>query len=74
MVGFRDSEVDEETTREILGRAKELAPELVSEDGGFEVLSEQVGFRPSREGGPRVEVEEVEGKVVVHAYGHSGAG
>ncbi|KAI9877118.1 MAG: hypothetical protein M1830_004742 [Pleopsidium flavum] len=66
--------VDKETTRTILSRAKVLSPELVNERGELEVVSEQVGFRPSREGGPRVELEVVDGKTIIHSYGHSGAG
>ncbi|KAG7005537.1 hypothetical protein G7Y79_00019g047170 [Physcia stellaris] len=76
--GNWDTEPDEETTREILERCKVLAPELLSRDGEFEVLKVQVGLRPSRVGGARVQREVVEGEGrrwrVVHAYGHSGAG
>lgn len=74
-VEFRNKDVDANTTRLILERAKILAPELLDpRTGKFDVVSEQVGFRPSRKGGPRVEVENVGGRVVVHSYGHSGAG
>jgi glycine/D-amino acid oxidase-like deaminating enzyme len=62
------------TTAEILRRAREWAPELLNEDGEFEVLSEQVGLRPARKGGVRVEIEEVDEFVVCHSYGHAGAG
>lgn len=73
------SAVDEELTERILGRVKEwgLAQELRTGEGGeFEVVSTQVGFRPGREGGARVEkeAEKVEGIWVVHSYGHAGAG
>ncbi|KAF1967372.1 nucleotide-binding domain-containing protein [Bimuria novae-zelandiae CBS 107.79] len=61
-------------TAEILKRAKEWAPELLNPEGDFEVLSEQVGLRPARKGGVRVEVEKVNGLVVCHSYGHAGAG
>jgi len=70
----RDKEVDKGTTEAILRRAKVLAPESMNADGEFDVVSEQVGFRPSRDGGPRVETELIDGKRVVHSYGHSGAG
>ena len=70
----RNKEVDKGTTEAILERTKILAPELVNAEGKFKVVSEQVGFRPSREGGPRVDFEEVDGKRVLHSYGHSGAG
>jgi len=67
--------VSDETTKSILQGCKVLAPELLSEDGEFEVLSVQCGLRPAREGGPRVEGEIVDGRwKVVHSYGHAGAG
>jgi glycine/D-amino acid oxidase-like deaminating enzyme len=59
---------------EILKRAKEFAPELVGENGGFKVLSSQAGLRPGRKGGARVEIDITDERVVCHAYGHSGAG
>lgn len=73
------TEVDEEMTREILGKCAELVPELCK-DGRFEVIKAQVGLRPGRTGGARVEREAVRiggGRgevVVVHAYGMAGAG
>lgn len=69
-----DGVPDAETTGEILRRAKRWAPELLDGQGEFKVLGEGVGLRPGRWGGPRVEVEEVGGRVVCHAYGHAGAG
>ncbi|KAL8792731.1 MAG: hypothetical protein Q9195_004706 [Heterodermia aff. obscurata] len=73
--GNWDTKPNDQTTREILEGCKVLAPELLGEDGEFEVLKVQVGLRPSREGGARVEREMVRGRWrVVHAYGHSGAG
>ncbi|KAL1625609.1 hypothetical protein SLS56_007268 [Neofusicoccum ribis] len=72
-------EPDPRTTRDILERCKVLAPELLDEKGEFDVLSVNVGFRPGRTGGPRVEVEEVRvgggrSVPVCHEYGHAGAG
>ena len=77
--GNDSSEIDEELSERILGRIKDwgLAEELRTGEGSeFEVLSTQVGFRPGRTGGPRVEVEggKVDGVNVVHSYGHAGAG
>lgn len=45
----------------------------------FDILQEQVGFRPGRKGGVRVEAETVQldqdtTAEVVHNYGHAGAG
>jgi glycine/D-amino acid oxidase-like deaminating enzyme len=79
--GNWDSKVDEELNGRMLERIKrwKLAEELRStENGGeFEIVSSQVGLRPGRKGGPRVEIEgkkKVEGVWVVHSYGHAGAG
>lgn len=77
-VGNFDTEIDERLSERILERvgAWGVAEEIRGQDGKFEVLSTQVGFRPGRRGGPRVEIQEgkVEGVWVVHSYGHSGAG
>jgi D-amino-acid oxidase len=78
--GSYEERVDPDLTKRILERIKrwEMAEELrTGEEGEFEVISEQVGWRPGRKGGPRVEVDgegRIEGVWVVHAYGHSGGG
>jgi hypothetical protein len=52
----------------------------LNDNGEFEVLSVQVGLRPTRTGGPRVEIQkyrdnnEATNKFVCHNYGHHGAG
>ena len=70
-----NTNTDQKTTERILQGCRDLAPELLGDDGQFQILRLQVGLRPSREGGPRVEAELVDGKYnVVHAYGHYGAG
>ncbi|ORY15113.1 FAD dependent oxidoreductase [Clohesyomyces aquaticus] len=77
------SEPDASTTKGILERCRNVWPEIC--DSKIEVLATQVGLRPGRKGGVRVEVEEVDvdvdgerrGKAkvkVVHQYGHAGAG
>lgn len=68
------AEVNPNDTEEILQRAKTFAPELLDDSGKFNVLSVQVGLRPGRNGGTRVEIENFEGITVCHAYGHAGAG
>jgi len=78
-VGSWSEEVDEELNRRILSGIRRfgLCNELRGKDGEFKVLSYQVGFRPGRKGGPRVEIEGQErlgGVWMVHNYGHSGAG
>ncbi|MEU4570615.1 FAD-dependent oxidoreductase [Micromonospora sp. NPDC023956] len=54
----------------ILARAIALVPELAVAP----VVGERVGLRPARQGGPRVEAEHRAGGLLVHAYGHAGAG
>jgi D-amino-acid oxidase len=73
-IGDWNAEADPQTTVEILRRTKEWAPELLDKYGEFEVLSVQVGLRPGRKGGARVELESLDGVTVCHAYGHAGAG
>jgi len=72
--GNWSEEVDAGLSSLILERTKVLAPELLNSKGEHTVLGRQVGFRPSRRGGPRLEFEEVGGNVVLHCYGHGGAG
>lgn len=73
--GQWDGTPDPQTTQRILHNCSVLVPELLTgKDGGFEVISTQCGLRPGRNGGPRVERETVQGRKVVHAYGHAGAG
>ena len=75
--GKRSTTASKETTRSLLAAGRELAPELLTKNGDFEVLGTRVGLRPYREGGPRVELEDVDGLSgvpVIHAYGYAGAG
>lgn len=74
-VGNWSEEPDPEVTKQILRNNTVLAPELLTgQDGGFEVVSVQCGLRPGRHGGPRMEVESVGGRKIVHAYGHASGG
>jgi D-amino-acid oxidase len=79
--GNWDPKVDEKLNERIIEGIKkwELAEELRAKGGArdFDVISSQVGLRPGRKGGPRVEIEgaeKVEGSWVIHSYGHAGAG
>jgi glycine/D-amino acid oxidase-like deaminating enzyme len=76
--GNWDPEEDKELTQRILERAKGLeeSKRLLQGNGEFEVMSVQVGRRPGRKGGPRVEMEKekVCGIKLIYAYGHSGSG
>ena len=68
-----DLNPDPVVTRRILHRCRSLYPELEQ----AAVLGEgfgRVGLRPQREGGIRLEREDVQGTPVVHNYGHGGAG
>jgi glycine/D-amino acid oxidase-like deaminating enzyme len=46
------------------------APNLADD----QVIRTVAGIRPFRRGGPRLERQDLDGKVVVHNYGHGGAG
>ncbi|PQE05481.1 D-amino acid oxidase protein [Rutstroemia sp. NJR-2017a BBW] len=79
-VGMGEEAADEELTGRILGRVRGLGWGVGllgdgDENKGFDVLSVNVGFRPARKGGARVEKgETIDGVVVLHNYGHSGGG
>lgn len=65
---------DEQLGQDILKRCCELCPELGKPED-LQIIARNVGLRPSRKGGPRIEAESGKWKVpVVHCYGHSGAG
>ncbi|BFZ56691.1 D-aspartate oxidase [Savitreella phatthalungensis] len=73
--GNESYEVDEQLAQTMLGWAKELYPGVFPQDHEFEVLKHNVGMRPSRKGGVRIERESLKsGKTVVHAYGIGGWG
>lgn len=61
----------------IMNRAIAVWPELVAKGQGIEgldIIRHGVGLRPVRKGGPRIEVEKVDGVSIVHNYGHGGHG
>lgn len=64
---------------DITERCKKLLATCSQEEIHIEVVAEQVGLRPGRKGGARIETEQValasgESVKVVHHYGHAGAG
>ncbi|KAJ5527065.1 D-amino-acid oxidase [Penicillium frequentans] len=64
-----------ETRARLLANAKKWFPFKPESGGQFDVVRDIVGRRPAREGGMRIEVEELgEGKQIVHAYGAGGRG
>ncbi|KAL3458162.1 POT family-domain-containing protein [Aspergillus heterothallicus] len=71
--GDADSRIREYETKSILQRTGGLLPVLTN--GETQILKVAVGFRPSREGGARVEREDMQaGRTVVHNYGAGGTG
>lgn len=65
----------EESTREtLLANAAEMWPAILNEKGKFDVIRDIVGRRPTRNGGMRLEIEEVKSGKLVHAYGAGGSG
>ncbi|CDO93622.1 unnamed protein product [Kluyveromyces dobzhanskii CBS 2104] len=62
-------------TKKLINRGKELFPDLLK---NFKIKNVNVGFRPLREGGSRVELEYNKGSgariPVIHAYGLGGMG
>ncbi|MFK0184119.1 FAD-dependent oxidoreductase [Streptomyces rubiginosohelvolus] len=65
------TEPDPDTAREIVARCARIRPEIA----GARVLGHRVGLRPAREAGVRIEAETVPGGgLLVHNYGHGGAG
>ncbi|KAJ5180889.1 hypothetical protein N7492_004099 [Penicillium capsulatum] len=71
-----DALPDPHLAHRIMQRAIRLNPHLVGEGRGVEgldIIGHRVGLRPVREGGPRVERDEVNGIAVVHNYGHGGS-
>lgn len=68
----RSSEVDANLAHRIATSCVALAPELTGGRGveGLDVVRHNVGLRPSRHGGPRLELESLSDiGFVVHNYG-----
>ncbi|KAK2784737.1 hypothetical protein FQN53_008293 [Emmonsiellopsis sp. PD_33] len=60
----------------IIRRVPENAPDTFAgnDPANIEIIRDNVGFRPARVSGPRVEKEVLDGQKIVHAYGTSGGG
>jgi D-amino-acid oxidase len=65
-----DVSTPEDVTRELIAGNQRIMPSIRRD----QVLSVRAGLRPFREGGPRIEAETIEGKLLVHNYGHGGSG
>lgn len=69
------TEIREQETKEILENAVKSWPGFASKVEDLEIMAINVGRRPWREGGLRIEVELINpGKVVVHGYGAGARG
>ncbi|MFF2136474.1 FAD-dependent oxidoreductase [Streptomyces sp. NPDC058193] len=65
------TEPDPRTAEEIVARCARVRPEIA----GARVIGHRVGLRPARDAGVRIEAEELTGGgLLVHNYGHGGAG
>lgn len=62
-------QIDPKDTADILRKAKTIS----SEFDDVRILEEKVGLRPARDE-IRLEPERINGKIVIHNYGHGGAG
>lgn len=70
---------DHQDTQDIVKSAQVMFPELFGEpEIGADIVQTNVGFRPARKGGSRIELEMVrdnnKDKAIVHAYGAGGMG
>lgn len=73
--GDTEAEARMETRADILNRAAAVFPDFVRDPAEFEVVLDNVGRRPWRDGGLRIESSSSrEGWTVIHAYGAGGRG
>lgn len=74
--GSWESQPDPNLAVRIMKRAVKLCPELTDGKGieHLDIIRHGVGLRPVREGGARIESENIQGTWVVHNYGAGGAG
>ncbi|ODV60384.1 FAD-dependent oxidoreductase [Ascoidea rubescens DSM 1968] len=73
-----DTTPDNALTQRIIERAKKYQPELIDPNVNnnptdIEIIRVNVGLRPFRKNGPRVEIDSVNPKII-HNYGAGGAG
>ena len=74
-VGDSSTEACLETRQTLLSNASKAFPHFVASPEDFEVLRDNVGRRPWREGGLRLEHENVsKDRTVIHGYGAGGRG
>ncbi|TPX15280.1 uncharacterized protein E0L32_004557 [Thyridium curvatum] len=75
-VNKTDPHVDIDIRNDILRRVHENAPSVFkgAKVENVEIIRDNVGIRPARVGGVRVEKEVADGQNIVHAYGTGGGG
>ncbi|KAF2021034.1 nucleotide-binding domain-containing protein [Aaosphaeria arxii CBS 175.79] len=75
-IGETYPEVDQDIKADILRRVHEHLPNIFPspQETDFEIIQDNVGFRPGRPEGVRVEQEILGGEKIVHAYGTGGGG
>lgn len=71
-----ESQPDPSLALRIMKRCVDVCPQLTGGKGfeNLDVIRHGVGLRPTREGGARIEKENINGVWIVHNYGHGGAG
>jgi FAD dependent oxidoreductase len=71
-----ESQPDPSLALRIMTRAVKVCPQLTGGKGveGLSIIRHGVGLRPYRTGGVRLEKAKIEGRWVVHNYGHAGSG
>lgn len=75
-VGNWESQPDPDIANRIMKRAVEAMPQLTGGNGieHLDIIRHGVGLRPGRDGGVRLEKENIGRSWVVHNYGHAGWG
>lgn len=69
-----------EQADDILTRTSKLVPELLTKNPrgnklkDLEIIRSAAGLRPSRHGGVRIELQRIDGKLLIHNYGAGGYG
>ncbi|KAJ9651589.1 hypothetical protein H2198_009144 [Neophaeococcomyces mojaviensis] len=74
-IGDDETHARPETRNKLLENATHYFPDFVKDMKDFDIVTDNVGRRPWREGGLRIVVEKPEdGRTVVHGYGAGGRG
>lgn len=61
-------------TRHLIQNAKERFPDLLIDGKNFDIRRINVGFRPARKGGVKVDKKIVRGTTIINCYGFAGSG